>query len=54
MWDVEKKVRYLELPDPSQTWTQPMIVVRDGSWRIYANRDAATHDRPDRVLAIPT
>jgi hypothetical protein len=50
---VNRAVFRVERPDPTQAWTNPFIVVRRGTWRIYPDREALRQDRPDRVVPIP-
>lgn len=54
VWDaVNCAVFRVERPDPTQAWTDPFIVARDGTWRIYRDRDALKQDRADRVVPSP-
>jgi hypothetical protein len=53
IWDATQHVRYMELPESAQIWTHPILIARNGSWRIYPNGAAFKQDSPDRVLPIP-
>ncbi|MED5618075.1 hypothetical protein [Ideonella sp. BN130291] len=40
-------------PSANQAWSDPWLEVRDGSWRIYPDRDAMERgDAPDRVIPV--
>jgi hypothetical protein len=54
IWDTAKRVQHLELPEPTQAWTSPILHVGGHSWCIYADAGAVADNRPDRVLPIPT
>jgi hypothetical protein len=55
IWDaVNRVVLRVERPEPAQVWTDPIIVPRDATWRIYPDGEACKHDRSDRVMPIPT
>jgi hypothetical protein len=50
IWDASRHNRYLELPEPKQPWTSPLVGLRDNSLSIYPNGAAFRANRPDRVV----
>ena len=52
IWDSAKRLRHLELPEPTQAWTHPLLRVGDDALRIYPDGKAYQANRPDRTLPI--
>jgi hypothetical protein len=52
IWDTLEHESRVELPEPRQRWTSPLVGVRDNSLHIYADGDAFRQNRADRVIPI--
>lgn len=52
IWDALRHERRLEAPSPEQRWEHPLVSLRDGSLRVFADGDAFKQHRADRTLAV--
>lgn len=50
--DAERGTTHVFVPDPTENWTDPVLVVRDGTGYVYATPEACAAETPDREFPV--